>query len=309
MEVIKYTEDKKDIWDDFVTSSKNHFIMFYRAYMEYHSDRFTDCSLMIYEKDKLLALLPANIYRDYMLYSHQGLTFGGFVVNTKMTTPVMLTIFEKVLGYLKREGISMLVYKAVPYIYHVVPAEEDRYALFRNDAKLIRRDVTSTISLPNKILFNKNRLRQLKKAKSYGITIRETEDYETYWRILEKNLKDEHNIKPVHTLSEITDLHYNFPTTIRLFSAFHDEEMISGTVLYESKNMVHAQYIATEEEGRKEGALDLLFSYLIPYYTGKKRYFDFGISNEKEGRYLNEGLISFKEGFGARAVTHDFYTL
>ena len=46
--------------------------------MEYHSGRFKDYSLMVYsDKGKLLTILPAN-YRNDRLYSHEGLTFGGF---------------------------------------------------------------------------------------------------------------------------------------------------------------------------------------------------------------------------------------
>ncbi len=48
--------------------------------------------------------------------------------------------------------------------------------------------------------------------------------------------------------------------------------------------------------------------FLITSYYEKK-YFDFGISTEKEGHFLNEGLIAFKESFGGSAVIHDFYEI
>ena len=38
-------------------------------------------------------------------------------------------------------------------------------------------------------------------------------------------------------------------------------------------------------------------------------FYDFGIANEDEGWWLNEGLITQKEGFGGRAVVHEFYRL
>jgi hypothetical protein len=86
-----------------------------------------------------------------------------------------------------------------------------------------------------------------------------------------------------------------------------NEDILAGVVIYESKNVAHAQYIASEEKGREIGALDMIFDYLINEYYKNKKYFDFGISTEKDGLYLNEGLIFFKEGFGARGVVHDFY--
>ena len=44
-------------------------------------------------------------------------------------------------------------------------------------------------------------------------------------------------------------------------------------------------------------------------YLVKKKYFDFGISNEKQGKHINKGLNFWKEGFGARTITQDFYRI
>ena len=41
----------------------------------------------------------------------------------------------------------------------------------------------------------------------------------------------------------------------------------------------------------------------------KKNYFDFGVSSEQDGRVLNTGLSSYKEGFEAHALIHDFYEI
>ena len=38
-----------------------------------------------------------------------------------------------------------------------------------------------------------------------------------------------------------------------------------------------------------------------------KKFFDFGISNEAQGRKLNQGLSYWKESFGASTIVHDFY--
>ena len=126
MKIIKYSKEYKDQWDNFVKQAKNSHFFFHRDYMEYHSDRFEDFSLLFFDKkDKLIALLPANI-KDDTLYSHQGLTFGGFLVDYKMKTAIMLDIFAKLKEFLKEKGIRKLIYKCIPYIYHKLPAEEDR---------------------------------------------------------------------------------------------------------------------------------------------------------------------------------------
>ncbi len=85
--------------------------------------------------------------------------------------------------------------------------------------------------------------------------------------------------------------------------------MIAGVIIFESDQVAHAQYIGVADDGRKCGALDLIMNYLINDYYATKRYFDFGISTEDNGRYLNAGLVENKQSYGARAVVHDFYEL
>jgi len=309
MNIIKYASEYKKLWDEFVRNSKNSHFFFQRDYMEYHSDRFKDYSLMIFDnKDKLIALLPANI-NENVLYSHQGLTFGGFLVDDKMKTETMLEIFESLKVYLKSQNIKKIVYKCIPYIYHIKPSEEDRYALFRNDAQLIRRDVTSTIDLTEQVRYSKGRKWTINKAKKKSIETFESEDYATFWELVSGVLESNYEAKPVHTLEEIKKLADLFPKNIKLFLAKKDERVVSGALIYENKNIVHTQYLANSEEGRELGALDLLIDNLMKDIYNNKKYFDFGISNEDAGRYLNTGLIAQKEGFGARAVVQDVYEL
>lgn len=309
MDIKKYTTEYKNIWNEFVKKSKNSHFLFQRDYMEYHSDRFEDFSIMIFgNNDKLVSILPANI-KDDILYSHQGLTFGGFLVDDKMKTETMLEIFESLKLFLKEQNIKKIVYKCIPYIYHINPSEEDKYALFRNDAKLIRRDVTTTIYLENKIKYQEQRARAVKKAIKNDLVFEESKDFKSYWGILEETLNSQHNAKPVHNIEEIERLANLFPDNIKLFVAIKDTKVLGGTLVFENEITVHTQYLANSFEGRNVGALDFVIDKLINEVYSNKRYFDFGISNEDAGRYLNTGLIAQKEGFGARAVVHDFYEL
>lgn len=304
--IVKYSNEKGNEWNQFLSKSKNGLFLFNRDYMQYHSDRFADSSLMIYENDNLVALLPANI-QDTVLVSHGGLTFGGFIVGSQVTAVAMLRMFEELLNYLKKESVNKLIYKCIPHIYHLMPAEEDKYTLFRIGARLFRRDVTSSIYLPEKLKFQELRRRCIKKAASANLLVKKTDDFESYWNILETNLAKRHNIKPTHSAEEIKYLHGKFPDNIKLFASYQNATMLAGVVIYESTNVAHAQYIASKDEGREVGALDAVFAYLINEYYQDKKYFDFGISTENDGLYLNEGLISYKEGFGARSIAHDFY--
>jgi len=69
------------------------------------------------------------------------------------------------------------------------------------------------------------------------------------------------------------------------------------------------QYISANKEKNKLGSLDYLFTYLIEEVFNSKEYLDFGNSNENNGKNINQGLLYWKEGFGARSVTQDFYEI
>ena len=153
------------------------------------------------------------------------------------------------------------------------------------------------------------RRRGIKKAQANGILYEESTDMAAFWKILEEVLAEKHHKTPVHTLTEIEKLRTSFPDEIRLFVARKDGILVAGTLIYETDKVAHAQYIASSAEGRAMGALDGLFDYLISQVYAAKSYFDFGISTEQGGRYLNEGLIFQKEGFGARTVVYDAYEL
>ena len=263
MKIVLFTLEYKSLWDDFIKTAKNGHFLFFRNYMEYHSDRFKDHSLLVFdEKERLLAILPANI-SGKTLYSHQGLTFGGFIVNHKMTTELMLDVFSLLTEYLKLINIEKLIYKSIPYIYAEVSTQEDLYALFVYGARLFRRDVSSNINLTEPIKYSKGRKWTVSKAKKENIELSQAGGYADYWQLLSNVLAYKHEAKPVHSLSEIEYLHNCFPENIKLFVAKKNGELISGAVIYETDHVAHTQYLANSVTGREIGALDLLLDHLI----------------------------------------------
>jgi hypothetical protein len=306
--VVKYEEKYKDLWDQFIGKSKNGIFLFYRDYMEYHSDRFIDHSLLFINENKLISVLPANDENDTLI-SHGGLTYGGLVSDRKMRTPRMLEIFDALEEYMVKNGFKKIIYKAIPHIYHDTPAEEDLYALFIHNSRLIRRDVSSTIFMQDRDCYNKGRNWTIKKSKTYGFEAKRSYDFHIFMAIEAANLAEKYGLKPVHTTEEIELLSGRFPDNIKLFASYEDYVMHGGVIIYESKNVAHAQYIAATRHGEELGAVDIILDFLINEYYSNKRFFDFGISTENNGRYLNEGLIQNKESFGARATVYDFYEL
>jgi len=185
--VETYGPERKSEWNAFIARSKNGMFLFDRNYMEYHQDRFDDCSLMFYKDERLIATLPAHLDQD-TLYSHEGLTFGGIISGMEMRAVTMLDIFSELLGYAKQNNIKKIRYKSIPYIFHTIPAEEDRYALFINKASLYRRDLSFAINISEPLRPLSSRTRGIRKAQKAGLDVRESDNIKEFWDILGSNL-------------------------------------------------------------------------------------------------------------------------
>lgn len=304
-----YQPKFKSVWNAFVSDSKNATFLFQRDFMEYHQDRFEDFSLMIFDKKKLVALMPANRVGD-TVYSHQGLTYGGLLLPNNIRFEIVLHGFELLLKFLKEQNIITLYLKEMPSIYHRIPSQEVRYLNFILKAELVRRDVLSVIDNQNKINFSASRLEGIKRAQKYDLEIVNDDNFELFWNvILKPNLKNKHDAIPVHSLEEIVDLKHKFPENIKQFNVYHGGEIVAGATIFETEYVAHCQYISGNPDKNTLGSLDALHDYLINKFYADKRYFDFGTSNENRGENINEGLQFWKEGFGARTITQDFYQI
>lgn len=308
--IKRYNETDKDSWNQFVSESKNGTFLFNRNYIDYHNDRFVDFSVIIYSDNNIIALFPASISSPNRVVSHGGLTYGGVISDINMTTELMIEVFNLLLSFYSDHDIKEIVYKRVPSIYYDYPSDEDLYVLYRLNASLIRRDISSTISLGNKIPFSSRRIRAIKKAKKNNLIVQESKNYSEYMSLLNSVLQLHHGVRAVHSTQEIEKLANSFPHNIKLYVSLDDKnKIVAGVVVYINKGTVHAQYIANSEDGRKIGALDYLFDFLINDEFADKRWFDFGICTENNGNYLNVGLITQKQEFGGRGVVYDFYLI
>lgn len=305
--VKAYHKTDFEIWNEFVSAAKNATFLFHRNFMEYHKERFFDCSLMVYESDRLVALLPAN-RNETTVFSHQGLTYGGLIYKDSCKLTSVIEVFAAILKYLESEGVSTLQIKTLPSIYHKKPAEELHYVLFLTKATLTRRDVLAVIDRPRGFSLSKIRKRGLQRAKQHQLEVKEEQDFNSFWNdILVPNLKQRHQVEPVHTINEINYLKSCFPQAIRQFNVYYEGVIVAGTTIFETETVAHCQYISKYEKGLNLGSLDFLCHYLITEVYPDKRFFDFGISTESNGFLLNEGLSYWKESFGASAIVHDFY--
>lgn len=308
MTVRKYTDSDKTVWNEYIKNSKNGIFMFNRNFMEYHKDRFTDNSLLFYDEDKLIAIMPASI-KDGVLSSHGGLTYGGFITSNDMKQHHMNDCFAALKDYAAQNGIKEIIYKHIPHIYHKQPAEEDLYSIYYNGAGVLKIEASTVVDLTQPLKMPKGRKAQVGRARRESVIIKESDDFESFIQLENQVLNERHRIKAVHTPSELHLLQGYFPESIKLLGAFYHDKLIAGTVLFIYDNVVHTQYMAASELAREIGALDLTIATVIEKYKTSKKWLDFGISTEGNGTILNEGLISQKEGFGGRTNVYQTWSI
>ena len=327
-EIRRYDKGLKEEWNAFVKKARNSTFLFDRGYMDYHADRFEDHSLLAYRNGKLSAVLPANIvkessiqndsdYEDKTLYSHQGLTYGGWVWDSKgLDTVDIYDLWKLWLKYCKRQGIGKIIYKRLPYIYSRQPSDEDQYMLFLSEAKSLQTNIASAIDLHQNPGYNKLQKRHLKQnEESYvgkQIDAQDKEAVKEFHAMLTACLEERHDARPVHTLEELQKLIESFPENIRIWTAFlrGEKELMAGVCAYITETTAHCQYIATSSRGRELNILASLFKEMIEYYTAVGlRYFDFGTSNEGNGWLLNSGLNRQKTSYGGSGVAYQAFEI
>jgi hypothetical protein len=305
LSVRPYTPADAEAWDALVARSRNGNLLHRRGYMDYHADRFVDASLVVERRDEMVAVLPANVFGDAVV-SHAGLSYAGLIASHALRAGSTLAVFDRVGEHYRSRGLSRLLYKAVPHLFHAYPAEEDLYALHRLGARLQRRDLSSAIALREPLRFTPERRRSIAKARKAGLRVQVGQDLADFHALLAQVL-ERYGVAPTHRLEELQLLRSRFPAQIVLHEARAGGALVAGVLVYDFGRVVHTQYLAASEEGRRLDALSLLLAELIEHVYAQRDYFSLGISTEQEGRALNDGLIEQKERFGARAIVHDFY--
>jgi hypothetical protein len=305
--IKRYQENDYANWNAFINQAKNATFLFHRDFMDYHKDRFEDYSLQVFKGEKLVAVLPANRVEN-VVYSHQGLTYGGLVYGDKLKLASVILVFKAILFYLNENEITKIQLKTIPSIYHNKPAEELNYALFLAEAQLIRRDTLAVIDLSKPILIAKGRKEGVKKGTVNDLKVKEVNDFDDFWEnILIPNLEKRYQVKPIHSLQEINNLKKSFPENIRQFNVYCKDKIVAGATLFESENVIHSQYISADKNKNTNGSLDFLYHHFIEEVFKEKKFFDFGTSNENQGKNIKKGLSFWKESFGASTIVQDFY--
>ena len=303
-----FHEEKTEEWNNFIDKAKNSTFLLKRGFMDYHKERFTDFSLMIYRDSELLALLPGCKVQDTFA-SHAGLSYGGLIYTSNLKQSESIQILDEIKAFLKQHKLTNLIYKEIPSIYCRVQSEEIIYALFKQKAELYRRDASTIIDMNNPIKWSKGRKALLSIAKKSNLLINDSStDSTSILKCAANNLKNKYNKNLTHTPEELNLLKRRFPEKIEFIQIELENVYLCGAVLFLTDLVIHAQYIANTIDGKEKGAFELILQHILNKHSNKK-YFDFGISTENDGIYLNGGLQTYKESFGARTFLFNHYKL
>lgn len=309
--VKRYTAADASGWNEFIAASANATFLLNRGFLEYHKNRFADHSVLLYQDKKLVALFPANA-KGGVIFSHGGLTYGGLIVAPATKLLTTLSSLYAILAYYHQKGFKKVLYKPVPPFFHVQPFYQDIYALFLAKAKLTAMNSGFVTDMRSTPVISTRRMRMVRKAQKYGITVARARDCKTFWKeILTPHLDKRFGAKPVHTEGEIEMLRKRFPAKIQQYHAVKDDKIIAGVTIFWDRGVAHSQYIASNEIGRTTGALDYLFWHLITHEFKHARYFSFGTTNmgSTDGGALSRGLLEWKEGFGTTMVPYPCYDI
>ena len=306
-EIRPYYTHHKGEWDRLVGGAKNSNFLFFRDYMDYHSERFEDHSLMFYKDGSLLGCLPANV-TDRTLHSHQGLTYGGLLMDSAVRFEDVRLIISLLSAHLRKNRFGSLAYNPMPYIYHRLPADEDVVALTEVGARIIASKAICVIRNDGSSYFSRNRIRDVEEFKKSGMTITQSYRFRDFMTLCQAHLIDRFASVPVHDPATMHSLASRFPEHIKLYTANDKGVMVAGVIIYCNPGCAKIQYIASDDIGRKAGAIAAIYLHILQHVLPLNAWLDFGHSLTPAGN-LNEGVHNYKESFGARVVQSSTYLL
>ena len=128
MEIIKYTEEWKDRWDEFVLESNNGTMFHMQKFFDYHTPgKFTFNHLLFLEKNEIIALLPGAMVGD-KFESPIGASYGSIVTRDVKFTRAM-EIVSTLIQYAKDSNINEIELTAPPVVYENHPNQNLDFAM------------------------------------------------------------------------------------------------------------------------------------------------------------------------------------
>lgn len=316
--VIKqYTPDNRDEWEQFVDMSNNGTMFHKQAFLDYHPQgRFDFLHLMIYKNSQLIGVLPGGTKDNgKAFWSPVGASYGS-IVTKDIHFKVALEIVDAIMEYFKVNGFRDIYLIPPPLVYSINYSQHLEYAMLYRKFDFELHYISHAIDLKHGsdffAYFDKTSRKAIHKIEREGlVTIRESDDYESFNNILIKN-KAKYNVKPTHSLGDMLKLKELMPENLRLNLVYYENKPIAGSWLFLcNKKVVLCFYnmLYYEYEHLKP-------VYLINYETVRwaaengYEWVDIGVSQDtsaEDPMTPSINLIDFKERFNARGILRSTY--
>ena len=299
-----FTKTNYTEWENFIDNSTNGTLFHYRKFIDYHKNPpFTDCSLLFYKKNKIIAVLPAAI-KDDQFISHPGTSFGSFIYNSQLSYSDASNIMTAFKIFIDQNNYEKIIITLTPDYYNESISHYIEFCLYQLSFKYLRLELSSIVNLNKNIddvflNFKAENRRAIRKAKKEKISIERSDKYDEFYSILKKNLKLRHNVEPTHTIKEIEKIKELFPDQIDLFTAEYNNKVIAGVINFIcNEQTILAFYISHDMKFQNLRPLNLMFSKIFEWSIHNNyKYYDFGLFTDYEKP--NMSLARFKESFWA----------
>lgn len=309
VEVVPYTEEWKEQWDEFVKRSNNGTMFHMQKFFDYHEPgKFTFDHLMFLDDGKLAALLPGAVV-DNRFESPIGASYGS-IVTGDLKFRDAIDYVTALLEYGKKQGWKEIELTSAPRVYEKWQNENLDFALLWKGFSYKLHYISSAIKLdPQQEIiprFQATIRRNIRKSFKEGVRVEVNEKYDEFYPILLDN-KAKHNVKPTHSLEDLYKLKELLPEQLKLFMVYHEDKPIAGSVIFYPNetvalcfyNMLHYEYEKYKPIQR------VMYEVVKDATESGYKYVDIGVSQDTSAddpMTPQMSLIDFKEKFDAKTV-------
>ncbi len=325
IEILKYSHNMNNDWDQFVSNSFNGTIFHKRQFLSYHIDRkFDDCSLLFKKRGKIIAILPAAVVKngvEKIFFSHPGASFGG-IIHKNISFDDSDKIIELTNTFCEKNNYNNIFIVQTPSIYNKHQSDEIiDYVLKINNYNNVENYISNVLMIDKdtdgqlfKISKNKNRSISYYEnlIKKHCLNFKWTDDFNDFYPILINN-KKKHNSKPTHSKEELDYLKKIFPNDILQLMLYSNNTPIAGMTIFKANTKgAILFYSMFDYEYNKMQPIALLMHYIIRWAKKNNLTFiDYGVSHMPQAENPltpSRSLIKFKEEFGCFGVIRNAYS-
>lgn len=310
MEIIQYTSEWKEKWDQFVLGSNNGTMFHLQKFFDYHNPgKFEFNHLIFLEKNEIKGVLPGAL-RKGIFESPVGASYGS-IVTPDIKFADTMNIVSTLLDYGKKNGYKEFVLTSAPLIYDKYQNQNLDFALLWQGFKYDLHYISSAVKLDNErdILQRCSpTIRRNVRKHIYNKELRvEINDrYDEFYPILLDN-KARHNVRPTHSYDDLIKLTKLLPQNLKLFMVYFEDKPIAGSsMFFANKQVALCFYNMLLYDYAELKPIQRVMFEIMKYSTEHNySYVDIGVSQDTKAENPmtpSMSLIEFKEKFDAKTI-------